>query len=306
MKYSSTLFTFLLLLLIGIMPPAYGQVTVTDTTKPPPVIYNNGFDVIIKKNGDIIYGLVKEVGLQLIKYQRTDVPDGPIYTIPRIEVYAISYRNQVKDILAPVNVPVDGMVIARPPGYWPHYRNDRRSFFQDGVAHLGIGFFRSYTKVKDANDYSSSGGMPVISIGYDVFYRNQVRLGAQLAFGTHQFSRQEYSDYDSAQTDVHLKENIFTLHVYAKYVIASRSSAFQPYIIGGLGINSSNIHSEYAINFINEPDKVVLVNSGSRSVGLGILARIGTDYYLNNKLSVFVDAGIGPSILNIGISAHVD
>lgn len=302
MKYIVTHLTPILFLSLCINT-VRSQVITTDTTRPQ-VTYNNGFDVIIKKNGDIIYGLVKEVGLQLIKYQRTDVPDGPIYTIPRIEVYAISYRNQVKDILAPVDIPVDGMMI-RPPGYWPHYRNDQ-NFFQDGVVHLGIGFFRSFTKVKDANEYSSSGGTPVISIGYDVFYRNQVRLGAQLAFGTHKFSRQEYSDYDSAQTDVHLKENIFTLYVYAKYVIAGRSSAFQPYVIGGLGINSSNIHSEYAINFINEPDKVVLINSGSRSVGLGILARIGADYYLNNKLSIFADAGVGPSILNLGISAHVD
>ena len=305
MKYTITLFTLALLFLISDIPAAYGQAVPTDTTTPPPPInYNNGFDVIIKKNGDIIYGLVKEVGLQLIKYQRTDVPDGPIYTIPRIEVYAISYRNQVKDILSPVQAPVDGR-ISRQPGYWPHYRNGR-DFFQDGVVHLGIGFFRSFTKVKDAGNYSSSGGMPVISIGYDAFYQNQVRLGAQLAFGTHKFSRQEYSDYDSAQTDVHLKENIFTLYAYAKYVIGGSSSAFQPYVIGGLGIHSSNIHSEYAFNFINEPGKVVLVNSGSRSVSLGLLARIGTDYYLNDKFGVFADVGVGPSILNIGISAHVD
>src|SRR5919206_611965 len=73
-----------------------------DSSKKSPVTYNAGFDVIIKKNGDIVYGLVKEVGLELIKYQRTDIPDGPIYTMPRSEVYAISYRNQVKDILSPV------------------------------------------------------------------------------------------------------------------------------------------------------------------------------------------------------------
>ncbi len=34
-----------------------------------------------------------------ISYQRTDIPDGPIYTIPRNEVYVISYRNQVKDYI---------------------------------------------------------------------------------------------------------------------------------------------------------------------------------------------------------------
>jgi hypothetical protein len=55
------------------------------------------FDVIIKNNGDIIYGKVTEV--TLVKYKRTDIPDGPLYQLLRSEVYAISYRNQLKEIL---------------------------------------------------------------------------------------------------------------------------------------------------------------------------------------------------------------
>ncbi len=78
--FTVTGFLFISLLLIG--NGALAQVP--DTTKPfpppPPMrpTATNGFDVIIKKNGEIIYGLVKEVGLDLIIYQRTDIPNGPI------------------------------------------------------------------------------------------------------------------------------------------------------------------------------------------------------------------------------------
>ena len=44
---------------------------------------------------------VKEVDDFIVKYKRTDIPDGPIYTIARREIYAISYRNQVKEFFNP-------------------------------------------------------------------------------------------------------------------------------------------------------------------------------------------------------------
>jgi hypothetical protein len=38
------------------------------------------------------------VTFELVKYKRTDIPDGPLYQLLRSEVY-ISYRNQLKEIL---------------------------------------------------------------------------------------------------------------------------------------------------------------------------------------------------------------
>lgn len=281
---------------------------VRDTVVKYKIIYSADFDVIIKRNGDIIYGLVKEVGMELIKYQRTDIPNGPIYTIPKFEVYAISYRNQVRDILYPV---VDPALI-RQPGYGPYqtpdgrYYNPRTSFLlRNGSVMLGVGFIRGFTKVKNAGNYSSSGS-PVVNIAYDALYRGPVRLGAQLAFGSHKFSGQEYNTYDSTQSTVAIKENFFTLHVYAKYSLLSSTSAFRPYALLGLGLSTSNIRTDQEVNFLNRADKVLLVSSGARAVGLGVLARIGTDYYLNNKFRVFGDVGAGPYILNIGVAANVN
>jgi hypothetical protein len=270
-----------------------------------PVSLNAGFDVIIKKNGDILYGLVREVTLTMVKYQRTDIPDGPVYSIPRVEVYAISYRNQVKDILAPINTVND---YNQNPNDLSHRRNydyrlTRDRLFRNGVLRLGLGFFRSYSKVADANNYSTSSTFPVISGAYDVAYNRDYRIGIQMGFGSHNFSRQTLSLYDSTQSSVKLKENIFAIHVYGRYDILRESSfALKPYIVLGIGLNTSHVKSETTVNFINNTDQVLLVSSGTRAAGLGFMARIGVDYFINSTLRAFVDAGAGTSIINVGLA----
>src|SRR5664279_2025428 len=114
-KFTGIGFTLFVLLLAS--ATTFGQ---ADTLKKMPwplqPQYNAGFDVIIKTNGDIVYGLVKEVGLYLIAYQRTDIPDGPIYTMLRSDVYAISYRNQVKEYFNPEH---DNRSVHRNSGLYP-------------------------------------------------------------------------------------------------------------------------------------------------------------------------------------------
>ena len=88
----------------------YGQADSLKVAPMPQTIPQNaGFDVIVKVNGDIVYGLVKEVGPEYIRYQRTDIPDGPVYIIPRNEVYVISYRNQVKDYIGHLGSNLDSI-----------------------------------------------------------------------------------------------------------------------------------------------------------------------------------------------------
>ncbi len=316
MKFNFTYLYLPLFFSLFTVHHTYGQVTFPpDTTKQ---VINAGFDVIIKKNGDIVYGLVKEVDEQLIRYQRTDIPEGPIYTMRRNEVYAISYRNQVKDFLdAPKdtakNTVKDTVIIHdtvggyRAPSAGNKPQNVRHSFsLQNGNVRFGLGFIRSYTGVNDPTQYSSSGSFPIISIAYEAPYQDQIYLGLQLAFGHHKFSKQEYSNYDSVKTNVLLKENIFTLHAYGRYSFLKNISALQPYVLGGIGINTSHINTEHDIKFINNPNDAVLVKSGTNSVSIGIMARIGTEYSINNNFRVFGDVGIGASILSIGISANID
>lgn len=281
----------------------YSQVD-TQRVVPPlqPIQQNAGFDVIITLNGDLIYGLVKEVGPYYISYQRTDIPDGPIYTIPRNEVYVISYRNQVNDYLMPADnneLSLEDLHQNR------HINYKEKDLFKYGSARVGLGFLRSFTKVKDVKNYSSSGSFPAISFGYEVNYKSNVHLGVQIGFGSHKFSTQQFSNYDSTQNNITLKENIFALYVYGRYYLSNSSSRLQPYIMGGVGITSSNILSNNTISFTNNNSQVILVKSGSRSTGLGIMARIGAEYFINNQLQLFADAGVGLSVINVGLSVSI-
>ena len=126
-----------------------------------------------------------------------------------------------------------------------------------------------------------------------------------LGFGSHSFSGAEFSSYDSTINNISLKENIFALYVYGRYDLFSNSSRLQPYVMGGLGITSSHILSENKINFTTDNTQTLLVKSGFRTAGIGVTARIGSVYYINNQLQAFLDAGVGLSVINIGLAIRV-
>jgi outer membrane protein W len=309
MKRIFTLFFISIVSLLSFLPDTFAQTP--DTTRPsipsPPA--NAGFDVIIKKNGDLVYGLVKEVNLEFIIYQRTDIPDGPFYTIPRVEVYAISYRNQVKDILAPINNPGAPLLDPRLlPDYNDYnYRLTRDRLFRNGMVRVGLGFLRSYSKVKDADQYSTSASFPTVSIGYDVRYNRTLRVGIMAAIGSHKFNTDKLSLYDSTQSNVQLKESIFNIYLYGRYDLLSGSrSALRPYLTFGVGLNTAHITSESTVSFLNNSDQQLLIKSGTRAAGIGFMGRAGADYYFNNQVSAFADVGFGASVLNIGVSFKVN
>lgn len=329
--------------------------------------YNAGFDVMIKTNGDFVYGLVQEVGPYQIRYKRTDIPDGPVYTIDRREVFAISYRNQLKEVLNPVMgmppqpwpgqpypgqaprrqrqqqppyhrpyPPQPGMQgypnnppMAYPPAYpyppqgmdpqqypypydptmqQPVKRRNQFSLSRMPMLRFGIGFFRGYTKVSDADAYASSFTFPTLSLAYEVQLQPSLRVGVQAALGQNKFSRQELNDYDSLRINRTLKENLFSLHAYGRYSIGDRFARLQPYLTLGAGFHSSFVRSDQQISFLerNSNMPALQVESGSRSVSLGILARAGADYYINPQFRAFADVGTGPAVLQLGIAAFID
>src|SRR5674476_1307671 len=48
-----------------------------------------------------------------------------------------------------------------------------------------------------------------------------------------------------------------------------------------------------------------LVKSGASSVGLGVMARVGAAYYLSDLLQLFLDAGVGTSVINLGLAVSL-
>lgn len=330
MKQRFTLFILLML------PLLFGGLLASAQEKKdsvPSRSHNAGFDVIIKRNGDLVYGLVQEVGPAVVRYKRTDIPDGPVYMLDRREIYAISYRNQVKEVLNPL----DGMMMPRagwpgnqaldstqypegyrqpgmynpqigqyePAMYPPSRRRERFSLNRMGMVRLALGFFRGYTKVEDAGDYNSSTVIPAFTVAYETLFQQGLRLGLQAGFGNRKFTGREFNDYDSLMIDRSLRESIFTLHAYGRYTIGDVYAGIQPYVMGGIGLQTSSIKSEQEIDFMEQGIPMLQVNSTSRATGIGILLRAGAEYYLNPQFRVFADAGTGPAVVQIGIAAYL-
>jgi hypothetical protein len=76
--------------------------------------------------------------------------------------------------------------------------------------------------------------------------------------------------------------------------------------MGGLGIHSSYIRTENTLQFLTNNNQAVLIKSGSRSVGLGVMLRAGTEYTLTNNIRLFADAGVGATLIQAGIVLPVD
>jgi len=185
-KLYTSLRVFIIAITVLFCSSIYAQVDTAKAIPPPPpsTQLNAGFDVIIKNNGDIVYGLVKEVSPYYISYKRTDIPDGPVYTIPRAEVYAISYRNQMKEYMNPTGVDSSAAILNNNKNYpYPYIDYKKNNLFKHGALRLGVGFLRSFSNVENVKDYSSSSSVPAITIAYETYFINQVYLGVQIGFG---------------------------------------------------------------------------------------------------------------------------
>lgn len=261
------------------------------------------FDVIIKINGDIIYGKVTEVTFELVKYKRTDIPDGPIYQQLRSEVYAISYRNQLKEILNQGNFMPPITQKTEAPENVIEYDLEKPSILnntnlQQGEIRLGFGFIPSYSKIDNKDTYDTKLGFPPIVATYLIPYKKSIMVGLQMATGSFIYNRSQYDDYDQTQTQSELKENLFQVTALGKYQFTN--SDLRPYGILGFSLNVSSVKTESTLKFIDD-DREIFVKSGVRNTGMGIVARAGLEYSLNKQFGAYTDFGFGVSLLQVGI-----
>lgn len=62
-------------------------------------------DLITKKNGEEIKAKILEVTQNEIKYKNFDQQNGPLFTIPKYEIFMVRYENGTKDVLNSKNSP---------------------------------------------------------------------------------------------------------------------------------------------------------------------------------------------------------
>lgn len=58
-------------------------------------------DILYKKNGAMISCKIREIGVTVIKYKRTDLTNSPVFDVKKEDIYKIRYKNGVIDIIDP-------------------------------------------------------------------------------------------------------------------------------------------------------------------------------------------------------------
>ncbi|MDP4271998.1 MAG: hypothetical protein Q8909_18030 [Bacteroidota bacterium] len=293
-----SLFVLTLLLFLSVSTNAQ----VTDV---PPA----GFDVIITNTGKIIHGKVTEVGLYVIRYKRTDIPDGPVYEILKKDVYAISYRNQLSEYLIPVDstvfvkkglevkpIPKRGasiLVLSKPtPITDTWYSNVRQ-----GEIRLGFGFIRNYSKVKEVENYTRKLSFPAVHIAYLFPLRKSLDIGLVMGWASFEYKDKSFSEYDQLSTNRNITESLFSIAAIGKY--SYEMDLFRPYLQAGIGYTNSSVRTEGEVTFTDD-NRTILIQGGSRSGNFVIPIRFGTDIRLNNTFSAYTDIGLGLTLIQLG------
>lgn len=295
-------------LIIGILLCGITVVAQAQQTDIPPA----QFDVIVKVNGEIITARVLEVGLKTIRYKRTDIPDGPIYEVLRSDIYAISYRNQLKEFLTPVDsttfrttpvtVVVEETVFTPEPiievEAEPQAPSTWYANMNQGELRLGFGFIRNYSKIKNANQLTNEGGATAIQLAYLYPYRNNIHIGLLTGIGNFKYSESTFSEYDQLQINRTSTESLFTVAVVGMY--SRKFNLITPYVMGGPAFYSSMVKSNGSFNYVDD-DRTVLVKSSARNNGLGVVVRVGLNVAIIEKVSGYVDFGNGLTLGQVGV-----
>lgn len=256
------------------------------------------YDVIIMQNGKIITGKVLEVNLSTLKYQRLDMPDGPVMEIPRNLVYAITYRNQLTEYL----LPADSTTFYQAPSQEEVVRardwNDRwYADLDSGRLQAGFGFVRSFTMIKNVESLSSRGGSMAFFLGYSFPVRRNIEVGLLAGMASFKYRENRVSEYDEFQVIRDIKENIFSLAATGIYRFGLQR--FDPYLLGGLIFYSSRANSDGKIQFFNDSPTITVQNSAAGS-SFGILIRAGVSVQINSKTGAYLDLGNGITLLQAG------
>jgi len=261
------------------------------------------FDVIVLNNGDIIHGKVMEVGMLLIRYKRTDIPDGPIYELNKNEVYAISYRNQLTEYMEPQDstlfrnqeTPSATDSIALPE---PDFRDDNwYSSAQSVEVRVGFGLIRNYSRVKEVDDYQNKFSFPSVHISYMFPVNLDIDLGLAMSVAGFKYSDKSFSEYDLLQTNRTIKESLFSIAVVGKYKFDME--VIKPYFLTGVAFTNSSVRTEGTVTFTDD-ERSVLVQGGARSSHFSAPLRAGIDIRINDSFDAFLEVGTGLSLMQFG------
>lgn len=147
----------------------------------------NAQDVMILRNGDEVNVKVTEVGVELVKYKRTDNPDGPAYEQRKSEVFMIKYANGAKDVFTTntsTSVSSTTMGNTAPPSGIDKYKPIQSDYEK---------YMRMYNRRKVSGTICTSIGVPFVVLGVSLLAGG---ISANELYYARNYNNSYYTNYN--------------------------------------------------------------------------------------------------------------
>ena len=285
MKYFITIFFFIFNIV--------GIVEAQNVTSQETLIAE---DLIVLRDGKVIRAKVLEIGLETVKYKKSDYLSGPAYHLSLNLIYAINYPNGNSEYFISAD---SAQFLLNNPNIKKTKKN-KSTFIQNPQMSLGLGFIRVYAKGDELlSNLQQKNFLPSIFFRYNTQRSENLRVGIELGLASYRFEGDEFSSYDQVVISGNAKENIFSMNAFGRYTVGTNT--IRPYLMGGLGLVISTISNELTIVPIGGDNLGYQVNSGTQNTQLSLLMRAGAEYTVNEKIKVYGDLGIGLSAVQVGV-----
>lgn len=267
-------------------------------------------DVIIRVDGVILYGKVKELNSDNIRYIRAEMPDGPLVALPRQEVYAISYSNQTYEVITPLSgkskgksskseTPAQKSEPDKNEAKAPDTLSDNwKQNVGNGYVKIGMGFSRQYSSLKGVENFTKTPSAPSIYADYHFKFNKYIKLGAALGVAGFKYEYSEFSEYDQIGITQNISEKVATLGVYARYDFTS--GIFKTYVRGGVDFNLNIVDIDGEI-FFKDENKKITSHSEGRGFNSDFIIRGGAEIFIGRNFGLYSDIGTGKSLVQVGI-----
>ena len=260
----------------------------------------SGFtDVIIRVDGELIYGIVTEINSAEVKYRDNSIPSQPLISIPRDQVYMISYSNNTSVVITPKFGKGQSQA-GRADSERTEETDSVKKITQKmkhGSVKIGMGFSEEFSRIKGVEDFDGAQNLPSLYASYEFSFYDFLITGIGLGYASSEYTYVKSSDYDQVDIEQQVDESIFTLGVYGKYELME--GFFRPYIQAGLNFNYTVADSKGYI-FFREESKAVANNTTINGFKVSLLARAGVDLHISKSFGLYSDIGTGNSLIQVG------
>jgi hypothetical protein len=258
-------------------------------------------DAIIKVDGTILYGKITEVNPAEVKYRMVNIRDGAVITLPREQVYAISYSNNTTQVITP-GFGTGGTAAKAVTSTSAVEKTDSVPKIKpqpgNGSLKIGMGYSQEYSRYNGISDFTKTANVPSFYLSYHFVFNKWLKTGFNAGYSSFDYEHEFVSDYDGIAISQMISESVFTVGAFGRYDLLN--GALKPYLLLGLNVNYSIADMDGDI-YSTDTGKHVLTTTNLRGFKTNFVARAGLDLMITRRLGLFTDIGTGTTLLQSGI-----